>query len=82
MTMQSFGWQTFKRIGASLTMSRAYRSVLVFSIAVQLSIFFIVVAVALWLDQLFHGEIASMTTSPTIFKAITMFVLSLFQISV
>ena len=35
VSTQSFGWQTFKRIGASLTMSRAYRFILIFSIVIH-----------------------------------------------
>lgn len=69
---QSFGWQTFKRIGASLTMSRAYRSILIFSIVIQLSVFFVVVTVALWVDQIWHGDIASLTSRATAFKAVDM----------
>ncbi|KAJ3559602.1 hypothetical protein NM688_g244 [Phlebia brevispora] len=75
--MKSFGWQTFKRIGASLTMSRAYRSVLMLSIAIQLSAFFIVVTVSLWIDQVFNGEVARLTTRSTTFKAITISILVL-----
>ena len=76
MYPQSFGWQTFKRIGASLTMSRAYRIILVFSIVIQLSAFFIVAAVALWIDQIYNGDIARLTTRATAFRAIDMCVCS------
>ena len=69
---QTFGWQTFKRIGASLTISRAYRIILVFSIVIQLSVFFIVTAVGLWIDQIYNGEIARLTQTATLFKAVTM----------
>ncbi|EKM60811.1 uncharacterized protein PHACADRAFT_246971 [Phanerochaete carnosa HHB-10118-sp] len=75
--MQSFGWQTFKRIGASLTMSRAYRIILVFSIVIQLSAFFIVATVSLWIDQIYNGDIARLTTESKTFRAIDMYVASL-----
>ncbi|KAF8559361.1 hypothetical protein OG21DRAFT_1480717 [Imleria badia] len=39
---KAFGWQTFKRVGASLTISRVYKIVLTLSIVIQLSLFFIV----------------------------------------
>ncbi|KAF9243845.1 hypothetical protein BU15DRAFT_71961 [Melanogaster broomeanus] len=52
-----FGWQTFKRVGASLTISRIYKFVLTLSIVIQLSLFFIVTSIALWLDQLWNGAI-------------------------
>jgi hypothetical protein len=36
-----FGWQTFKRIGASLEINKLYKIVLVFSIGLQLGFFFV-----------------------------------------
>lgn len=75
--MKSFGWQTFKRIGASLDMSRAYRIILVFSIVIQLSAFFIVAAVALWIDQIYNGDIARLTTESKTFRAIDITILIL-----
>ena len=53
-------------------MSRAYRIILVLSIVIQLSAFFIVVAVALWIDQVYNGEIARLTERGTAFRAVTM----------
>ncbi|KAJ7456580.1 hypothetical protein FB451DRAFT_1342099 [Mycena latifolia] len=50
-----FGWQTFKRVGASLTINRIYKLVLVLSITLQLSMFFMGATVSLFLDQLFNG---------------------------
>ncbi|KAG8220055.1 hypothetical protein J3R82DRAFT_1072 [Butyriboletus roseoflavus] len=61
---KSFGWQTFKRVGASLTISRIYKIVLTLSIVIQLSLFFIVTSIALWLDQLWNGAIGHLATSP------------------
>jgi hypothetical protein len=55
-----FGWQTFKRVGASLAINRVYKLVLTLSITIQLSLFFMVVTVALWIDQLFNGVIAKL----------------------
>lgn len=52
-----FGWQTFKRVGASITISRVYKLVLMLSIVLQMSLFFMVVAISLWLDQLCNGAI-------------------------
>ncbi|KAF9229606.1 hypothetical protein BS17DRAFT_743880 [Gyrodon lividus] len=60
---KSFGWQTFKRVGASLTISRIYKFVLTLSIIIQLSVFFIVTSIALWLDQLWNGAIGHLATS-------------------
>lgn len=54
---QLFGWQTFKRVGASITISRVYKLVLMLSIVIQMSLFFMVIAISLWLDQLCNGTI-------------------------
>ncbi|KAI0343999.1 hypothetical protein BDW22DRAFT_1392179 [Trametopsis cervina] len=75
--MKSFGWQTFKRIGASLTMSHAYRIILIFSIVIQLSAFFVVVAVALWVDQIYNGDIGHLTHEAPVFKGTAVAVLVL-----
>ncbi|KAH9947951.1 hypothetical protein B0H21DRAFT_851085, partial [Amylocystis lapponica] len=75
--MKSFGWQTFKRVGASRTINRVYNVVLLLSISIQLTLFFIAVTGALWIDQLYHGAIGHLATQSTIFKAITIVVLVL-----
>jgi hypothetical protein len=59
-----FGWQTFKRVGASITISRVYKLVLVLSIVIQMSLFFMVVAISLWLDQLCNGNIGRLDSTP------------------
>ncbi|KAG2117923.1 uncharacterized protein F5147DRAFT_669139 [Suillus discolor] len=59
-----FGWQTFKRVGASIVISRVYKFVLVLSIVIQISLFFMVVSISLWLDQLCNGNIGRLDTSP------------------
>ncbi|KAG2350691.1 hypothetical protein BDR05DRAFT_921995 [Suillus weaverae] len=59
-----FGWQTFKRVGASIAISRVYKLVLVLSIVIQMSLFFIVIAISLWLDQLCNGNIGRLNSSP------------------
>ena len=61
-------------------MSRAYRIILVFSIVIQLSAFFIVAAVALWIDQIYNGDIARLTTSGTAFRAVDMYVKTSFRL--
>lgn len=75
--MKLFGWQTFKRVGASLTINRVYNVVLVLSIVIQLSLFFIVVSGALWIDQISNGKIGKLTTQPTLFRSIMVVVLIL-----
>ncbi|KAJ3824035.1 hypothetical protein F5878DRAFT_627986 [Lentinula raphanica] len=52
---KTFGWQTFKRVGASFTINRIYKLVLVLSIALQLSFFFMGATVGLWIDSLING---------------------------
>jgi len=65
-----FGWQTFKRVGASLTIHRIYKTTLVLSIILQLSLFFIAVSAALWIDQLYNGSIGHLTSKPQLYKAL------------
>jgi hypothetical protein len=66
--MKLFGWQTFKRIGASLSINRCYMIVLTLSIAIQLSLFFMFVSVSLWLDQLINGVIRQFATLAVFYK--------------
>jgi len=75
--MKLFGWQTFKRVGASLTINRIYNVVLVLSIVIQLSFFFIVVSGGLWIDQIANGTIGKLTTQPALFRTIMIVVLIL-----
>jgi hypothetical protein len=77
---QLFGWQTFKRMGASLAINRCYKIVLTFSITIQLSMFFMLATVSLWLDQLFNGAIGKMASLMVLYKitsAITLVVRSM-----
>lgn len=63
-----FGWQTFKRVGASLTINRIYKIVLTMSITIQLSLFFMVVTVSLWIDQLMNSTIGDLATFTVLYK--------------
>ncbi|KAJ3509801.1 hypothetical protein NLJ89_g5026 [Agrocybe chaxingu] len=63
-----FGWQTFKRVGASLTINRVYKFVLFLSITIQLSLFFMVVTVSLWIDQLMNSVIGDLVDHQTLYK--------------
>ncbi|KAJ7770883.1 hypothetical protein DFH07DRAFT_805539 [Mycena maculata] len=69
-----FGWQTFKRVGASLTINRVYKLVLVLSITLQLSLFFMGVTVTLFLDQLFNGWAGHLAWYSEVYKV--MFVIT------
>jgi hypothetical protein len=64
-----FGWQTFKRVGASRTINGIYKLILTLSTVIQLSLFFVVAAVILWLDQLCNGAIAIMASKSTLYRA-------------
>lgn len=75
--MKTFGWQTFKRVGASRTINRIYNLVLMFSIAIQLALFFIGASAAIWVDQVYNGNIGRLTMRPTVFKAVMGTVLAL-----
>lgn len=73
-----YGWQTFKRVGADLKINRVYKTVLTLSITIQLSLFFMVVTVSLWIDQLINstiGDVASFTVLYKVSSFITLAVL-------
>ncbi|CAE6515502.1 unnamed protein product [Rhizoctonia solani] len=65
-----YGWQTFKRIGASRVMNRAYRLVLAFSIHLQCAVYFFVTSIALWVDELLNGSIACFAEHQAVYKGI------------
>jgi hypothetical protein len=67
-THQVFGWQTFKRVGASRTINRIYKIVLILSITIQLCLFFMLVTVSLWIDQLFNSTIGDLADFQTLYK--------------
>ncbi|KAI9462320.1 hypothetical protein BJY52DRAFT_1203155 [Lactarius psammicola] len=73
--IKSFGWQTFKRVGASRTINKIYKLILTLSIVIQLSLFFVVSAVALWLDQLYNGAIAVMATQSKVYETFVVIIL-------
>jgi hypothetical protein len=73
--LKSFGWQTFKRVGASRSMNRIYRTVLTLSITIQLSLFFMAVTLATWIDQLSNGEIGKLADMKTFYEIL--FILTL-----
>ena len=73
--LQLFGWQTFKRVGASRSINRVYKLVLSLSVVIQLSVFFVVVAVALWLDQICNGAIGMFASSHKAYEAALIVVL-------
>jgi hypothetical protein len=72
-----FGWQTFKRVGALLTINRMYMFVLSLSIAIQLSLFFMIVTVSLWVDQLFNGAIGDVVDFNILYKVTSFITLAL-----
>lgn len=74
--VQSFGWQTFKRVGASRTINRIYNVVLLLSISIQVALFFIAVTAGLWIDQLINGYIGAHTEHATAFKVVDIVVLA------
>lgn len=68
--VKAFGWQTFKRVGASRTINFVYKIVLILSIAIQLSLFFVVASMALWIDQLYNGAVGHLAKNQLLFKAL------------
>jgi len=72
-----FGWQTFKRVGASLTINRIYKLVLFLSITIQLSLFFMIVTVSLWVDQLMNSVIGDLASFQKLYKVTSFITLAL-----
>ncbi|KAF8973685.1 hypothetical protein BDZ97DRAFT_1776283 [Flammula alnicola] len=72
-----FGWQTFKRVGASLTINRVYKFVLFLSITIQLSLFFMIVTVSLWVDQLMNSVIGDLASFQKLYKVTSLITLAL-----
>lgn len=70
-----FGWQTFKRVGASLLINRLYKVVLFLSITIQIAAFFVAVTAALWLDQLFNTNLGRQATFKLFYKISTISIL-------
>ena len=66
--IRTYNWATFKRIGANRKVSKAYKMVLTFSVALQLSLFFIVVSLALWIDQLCNGAIGQFAILMNVYR--------------
>lgn len=67
--VKMFGWQTFKRIGASLEINRVYKIILIFSIGLQLGFFFVIAAMGLWLDSLFNTVLGSNAEHVVLYRA-------------
>jgi hypothetical protein len=72
-----FGWQTYKRVGASLMINRVYKLVLLLSITIQLSFFFMIVTVSLWVDQLTDSVIGDLATFQKLYKVTSFITLAL-----
>ncbi|CUA72470.1 Cation channel sperm-associated protein 2 [Rhizoctonia solani] len=68
--LKTFGWLTFKRVGASLEINRIYRVVLCLAIVLQLSLYFMVVSMALWIQELYVGPAAKETARAPLYKAL------------
>lgn len=66
--LKQFGWQTFKRVGASLSVNHMYKLVLGLSVVLQLSMFFIVSSIALWVEQISNGPAEFITEHTTAYQ--------------
>ncbi|PVF94842.1 hypothetical protein CPB86DRAFT_828315 [Serendipita vermifera] len=72
--IKTFGWQTFKRIGASLEINRIYKTVLTFSVALQLTFFFIIATLGLWIDVMFNTILGRYADHCDLYKAFSIIV--------
>lgn len=62
--------QTFKSIGPPKELIQIHRFFLAFFGCMQLSVFFLVTAMSLWIDELMHGAIALISTSSSVYHAL------------
>ena len=62
-----------------MTINRIYKLVLTLSIVIQLSLFFVILAVILWLDQIYNGDIGVMATQSNIYQAFLMIIIVVCQ---
>ncbi|KAG8981732.1 hypothetical protein FRB90_007044, partial [Tulasnella sp. 427] len=65
-----FGWATFRRIGADRKINGIYTVVLLMTVFLQLSLFFIVTTMALWIDQLCFGAIGKFSSHMMMYRAV------------
>lgn len=54
-----YGWITFKKMGASRTIARAYKCALALGICIQLLLFFYTASVTIFLDQMNKNLVGS-----------------------
>lgn len=64
---------TFSRVGPPKKILTIYRYFLVVFVGLQLAVFFLVVAMSLWVDQLINGVIAAISSHTTIYQALFIF---------
>ncbi|KAG8802811.1 hypothetical protein FRC16_008627 [Serendipita sp. 398] len=74
---RSFAWSTFKRIGASILIERLYRMALTHLLFLQITLYFVVVSVVLWIDQLSFGAIASKAPKKSLYLLLSFIALGI-----
>lgn len=62
-----YGWITFKKMGASRTIARAYKCALALSICIQLEIFLYIASVGCILDQITKNLLGARPSHRTVF---------------
>lgn len=72
-----FRWQTFKRFGASPIINRIYKLVFTLLITIQLSLFFMMVTVSLWIDKLMNSIIGDLAEFQILYKVSSFITLAL-----
>lgn len=71
--VKSYSSHSFKRAGPPPAIVRIYRFVLAIYVCVQLLVFFLTTATGLWIDQLFNGDIARISSHTNVYKALFLF---------
>ncbi|KAG8833768.1 hypothetical protein FRC17_010141 [Serendipita sp. 399] len=64
-----FGWQTFKRIGASIQINRIYMIVLIFSVGLQMAFFFVIALMGVLVDVLCNSILGQTAENRNVYLA-------------
>lgn len=68
--LKLYNRQTFKSIGPPKGILQIYRFFLAFLVCLQLSVFWLVAAMSLWIDELMNGAIAVVSSNTAIYLAL------------
>ncbi|KZT24929.1 hypothetical protein NEOLEDRAFT_1134125 [Neolentinus lepideus HHB14362 ss-1] len=71
--VKDYASHSFKRVGPPAAIVRIYGFFLAVFVCMQLLVFFLSAAMGLWVDQLFNGDIARISSHTTIYEGLFLF---------